>query len=253
MKPIFFCLTLFCLLLGGCSPQPQSLNDLKEWDLVFISDSTGFGVAELYAKYIEQDRGVKVRVHDASTGGLSAVRVVNALRGSEESHMMLAKLSTLIPQAEVIVLFVNPVANNKHSSLECVDGAPLTKACTAECYTRYRTDLNTLIGELFKLRAGAPTIVRTYELWLRPAWWKEDNSLTECTQCIGWFNSALAEVASGFSIPQAHITDVFNGPGHDEDPGDKGFIGADGIHASNAGMQAIAQALRGLGYEPAKP
>jgi lysophospholipase L1-like esterase len=46
---------------------------------------------------------------------------------------------------------------------------------------------------------------------------------------------------------------AFNGPNHDEDPKDKGYILPDGEHPSEAGAQVIAEAFRKLGYVPIVP
>jgi beta-glucanase (GH16 family) len=43
------------------------------WDLVFISDSSGWYAGSKYAKYIEADLGVSVRLHDFSIGGYKAL------------------------------------------------------------------------------------------------------------------------------------------------------------------------------------
>jgi len=43
--------------------------------------------------------------------------------------------------------------------------------------------------------------------------------------------------------------DVFNGIDHDEDPRTKGWIGPDGIHLSDEGEQAVADALAASGFD----
>jgi len=58
----------------------EMLDELAEWDLVCISDSTGWGIGERYAENIRRDIGKSVRVRDYATGSLSAIRVLNALR-----------------------------------------------------------------------------------------------------------------------------------------------------------------------------
>jgi lysophospholipase L1-like esterase len=57
-------------------------------------------------------------------------------------------------------------------------------------------------------------------------------------------------VAAEFDVPVAPVFDTFNGPNHDEDPRDKGYISVDGAHPSGEGAKAIAELLRDLGYEP---
>ena len=68
------------------SPMPPTaplhpFEGLAEWDVVVIGDSTLWGVAEPYARLVEQERGVKVTLHDDWQGGLSAGTILKALRG----------------------------------------------------------------------------------------------------------------------------------------------------------------------------
>jgi lysophospholipase L1-like esterase len=49
------------------------------------------------------------------------------------------------------------------------------------------------------------------------------------------------------------VYDAFNGPNHDQDPRDKGYIGSDGMHTNETGQDIIADLLRELGYEYSVP
>ncbi|RPI58044.1 MAG: hypothetical protein EHM56_02765 [Chloroflexi bacterium] len=71
------------------------------------------------------------------------------------------------------------------------------------------------------------------------------------------FQSAAAlcpgAIPLGLSSKVALVFEAFNGPSHDEDPRDKGYIGRDGIHTGPLGRQLIADLLHELGYEPSPP
>jgi lysophospholipase L1-like esterase len=67
------------------------------------------------------------------------------------------------------------------------------------------------------------------------------------------FNSIVQQAADGFNIPTVSVFDAFNGPDHDEDPREKGYIGPDGVHTSVEGRQLIADLLSEAGYEPIEP
>jgi hypothetical protein len=73
--------------------------------LVYISDSTGWGVAEIFAQNIERDTGKTVRVHNYASGDLRAISVLEALQSDPIS---LQSLQPDIAEAEVIVFFANP-------------------------------------------------------------------------------------------------------------------------------------------------
>ena len=49
-------------------------------------------------------------------------------------------------------------------------------------------------------------------------------------------------------MPVARVFEAFNGPEHDQDPRDKGYIGGDGVHTTALGRQVIADCLRELDY-----
>ena len=66
-------------------------------------------------------------------------------------------------------------------------------------------------------------------------------------------NKTVVEVCSEHKVGVADVFSAFNGPDHQEDPRDKGYIGRDGEHTNNLGKEVIAQTLRDLGYEPTVP
>ena len=63
-------------IICGCTNRNQ-LNELEKWDLVYICDSTGWGVAEKYAENIKRDTRKTVQVKDYAIGGLSAIEVLD--------------------------------------------------------------------------------------------------------------------------------------------------------------------------------
>jgi hypothetical protein len=93
---------LLVVILIGCSGEVV-MDTTEPWDLVWFSDSTGFGVADLWAERIEQELGVEVRVHDFSSGGLSA-NLVHMSIDYEDSERR-----ALLSDAEVVLVFGNPV------------------------------------------------------------------------------------------------------------------------------------------------
>jgi ABC-type transport system substrate-binding protein len=86
--------------------------DADVWDLVYISDSSGWGVAAEYAARIEADLGVEVEVHDLWGGGLPALVILEALRGEHALPSWLGgsvdDVRPVIAEAEVIVVYGNP-------------------------------------------------------------------------------------------------------------------------------------------------
>jgi hypothetical protein len=87
----------------------------RVWDLLWVSDSTGSGgVPEAYARRIEADLRVAVRVHDAWTSSLAAKTVLTILRGANGGVLFSAgsgkaNLPELVREAEAIVVSGNLV------------------------------------------------------------------------------------------------------------------------------------------------
>lgn len=61
------------------------------------------------------------------------------------------------------------------------------------------------------------------------------------------------EKRSSFSERNLITYDEFNGPDHDEDPREKGYISIDGFHASTEGVYFQAEILHALGYDAIVP
>ena len=90
-------------------PKKLSSNDnVEEWDLLWISDSTGWGVAEVYASYVSEDLGIKINVMDNWMGGLSVGEVLNPLKGGSDPNFDLMNTADYIAKAEIIVFYGNP-------------------------------------------------------------------------------------------------------------------------------------------------
>ena len=251
-----FFLALTLLFLTTCTPSPSLLTDLKEWDLVWISDSSGFGVPDLLAVDIQQDTGIKVNVHDLSKGGLRAAEVLAALKDENWPDAKLSQLSTLIPEAEFIVVGGSPLELNAydHPIMPCMGTGPYDfDPYPPDTYTSFKNNLDAIYKEIFRARAGKPTIVRSYEIWYRPAWWKAGNVMDECMKRVDGFNTALKEVAAEFRVPFTDLSDAFNGLNHDQDPAELNYLGSDGEHPNTAGQKVIADFIRKLGYEPVTP
>jgi lysophospholipase L1-like esterase len=47
--------------------------------------------------------------------------------------------------------------------------------------------------------------------------------------------------------------DLFNGPGHDVDPAEQGWMASDGIHPNDAGRAVLVEALAAAGWEASEP
>jgi hypothetical protein len=249
--------TIPTLLLISCAKEP-SLLDMEEWDLVWISDSSGWRVAEVYAQMIEQDTGVKVNVHDNWIGGLAAGDVLHGLQGTPTPSMQLARNADEIREAEVIVIYGNPSASwaeDNPADWMCVSvvGQNYVNNCDMSTFDQYISDLKAIYEIIFELREGKPTIVRAFDAY-NPliARFEEQGVYEECKACWANYNAAIHQAAEAFNVPVAEVAAAWNGPDFDQDPVAKGYT-KDGEHPNEEGVHVIAETIRTLGYAPVVP
>ena len=264
LKKCFFVLGVVGIMIitGGCSAEetttPVDILAMEKWDLVFISDSSGWGAADLYAEYIRESLGKEVEVHDLSIGGLTAGRVLRALRQEgQEAHFDLAKLPELIAEAEVIVFYANPeesVFEENPGDWHCTGFGAFVNDCSMNTFTQYRADLDAIYEAFFALRKGKPTLIRAFDAYnpLYKSYQRED-VYEACWQCWQNYNTVIHQAAQAHGVPVAEVYRAFNGRNYDEDPNDKGWIGSDKVHTSKEGQRAIADLLNDLDYEPITP
>jgi len=262
-KPLTFAFItlILALLLAACSTLSiggtPDLMEMEEWDLLWISDSSGWGVAEVYAAYIEEDTGIPVNVYDYWDGGLSAGTILDILEGGSNFNAELDRIPERIPEMEVIVFYTNPeesVDADNPWDWNCGQSTLLktyVNACEMDTFALYTQHLESIYQHIFDLHNGRPLIIRAYDAYNPTlARWEKDGTFDACQACWGNYNAAIHQAAAKFDIPVAKVYDAWNGSDHD--PNDKGYT-KDGIHPNELGAQVIAEELRKLGYDPVTP
>jgi hypothetical protein len=257
----------------SATPTIQPFPDLKEWDLLIISDSSNWGVGRYYAKLIEADMGVKVNLHDCWVGGLSIGLALKYLQRGATLRPCLTSWPELVKEAEVMVLFGNPLDSHPSDGSwdipenfnSCISGGyegknllpgfetyqdQMLKSCAPETWAKYKADIGAVLDEIDKIREGRPLILRmtTSYINLHSRWTKYGVN-EGCTTCIGYLSEAIRQVAEEYGVPVADTTVGFNGKDYLADPKEAGYIGGDGVHLSEAGAQFVATLLQQTGYE----
>jgi hypothetical protein len=246
---------LICALLAaGCGTSSAAELDTSEpWDLVWFSDSGGWSTADRWAERIEQTMGVEVEVHDYAIGGLSASTLLGFLTADQSSYR------NLVANAEVIVIYGNPEGSGSTSDIgTCVSTSTARRdppvRYSAADFEPYEEVLRSIYDAVFELRAEKPTIVRAIDLYSPViADWREAGIEDGCTAAWEAWSDAMRTVAVEYGVAFASMYDDFNGPDHDEDPRQKGYIASDLQHTTPEGQAAQLEVLHRLGYEPIMP
>jgi hypothetical protein len=233
---------------SGASPAAAA----DVWDLVWFSDSSAAAAADLYAARIQERFGLTVRVHNfwgPGTGGsASFIADLVSVDAVEQA----------IKEAEVIGLYTNPGRTKAGDAVaeactEGVKGHP-PKTYTAADFKEYADHLRSIYDRFLELRGyGTALAIRAMDLYVPVlASWRVAGVERECTAAWETWTSVSRSVAAEYAVPMVSFYDAFNGPKHDQDPWDKGFIGADGVHPSEAGSSFQAEVLDAAGYDPLK-
>ncbi|QRN84137.1 hypothetical protein JR338_05195 [Chloroflexota bacterium] len=239
----------------------ESVNIQEEtWDLLWISDSSGWGVAEIYGQFIAEDNGVEVNVIDSWVSNLSAGKILQGLKTQDTHNASLDKLRDTIAEAEVIVIYGNPESSvNPENPGDWLCGQPgggkcYVNNCDMDTFSQYIADLKEIYEIIFTIREGKPTIIRAIDA-INPGLVRSCDSeiRNTCTVCWETYNEAVHQAADEMGVPIANAFDAWNGIDHNEDPVEKGFTQEDNIHPNELGATVIAQLLRELGYDPIVP
>ena len=227
-----------------------------EWHLVVIGDSSLWGLGEAFASQIESDLGVQVVLADFALPSLSAGTVLEALHSEGSPSTRLAKeLADDLRQAEVVVMFVNPVDSVDPERPLNLDGCFVNRApasCSPETFEQYTADMKAIWAEILALRAGQPTILRATDIYnplVSP--WNEAGVFKACTECWENMSHAARLAAEAYNIPFLSRYDAFNRTNHTEDPREKGYIRSDGEHPTELASQFTAELLSQMGFDPA--
>jgi len=225
-----------------------------EWDLVVIGDSSMRQLANAYAFQIEKDVGVMVIPHDVTPGGLTASKVLRSLQIGDT----LTELPDTLREAEVVVMFVNPLESIDHKNpldmAACFFAFKAPGSCSMDTFEKYIADLQAIWAEIFILRDGHPTILRATDVYNpHVTKWQESGVFETCTEC--WVNMSAANriAAQAYDIPFLSRLKAFNGPDFTENPSKKGYIADDGEHPSELMGQYTAELLSRMGYDPVIP
>ncbi len=270
--------------IAGCAPQaslfappptatPAPFPGLNEWNVVFLTSSMDAGVGQQYARLIETDQRVKVRLHDCwlqQGESLTVAGYLDMLRLNADTGCD-GKWQDLVRDAEVIVVSADPFRSmpadgawdTPDSWLGCLTGAyvgkdadpdlfavyraNMARSCTPQTFERYKADLGALYDEIAKVRGGRPIIMRATDFYVPfYADWQKGEVKDVCGFCVDNLAAAARQVAAEHRVPVASSMDALNGLKRNVDPRARDWT--DGPRLTEAGAQRVAVALQQTGY-----
>lgn len=230
---------------GTAEASPGS--DAESIDLVMLANSGGRGVAEPYAARATDALGREVRVHDYIFDGAGPNELLSGIQGGWADD---------VAEAEIIVFIVSPIGVTPASHMACIPmyggaGEPPV-ATSVEDWQDLRDALDRNYAEIWRLRAGQPTVIRVVggQAWLAEA--RQAGIASECMANEEVVDQVERDAAEAAGAVFVSWLDLFNGPGHDVDPVEQGWI-AEGVHLNDAGRAVLAEALAATGWEASEP
>jgi hypothetical protein len=250
---------LILLLLSACStPQPvptatplptatpapptdTPTPETSEWNYVALGE--GFAFASLYAKHIEDDLGVKVKVYLAGSVSTTTAQLLEHLRNDQA-------LRERLSEAEVVTVVFGDNEMGEYLTGPCAGVENLPECISTQLTTTFAPNLDAIFGELLTL-CKPSTIIRTMSYYSRNIGWQ---ALGDTQSVFGdvTLNDCILEAAAKHNIPVAPVHEAFNGPAGDEDPIAKGYCEASG-GLNAVGAAKIAETFQEVGYEPTIP
>lgn len=107
-----------------------------------------------------------------------------------------------------------------------------------------------VLDAIWEARDGEPTVLRVTDIYAPVvAEWEELGMREACLAQSETMSSALRATAEAHGATFVSALDVYNGPDRLQDPVEAGLVGNDGVHPSEAGGQAMAEALAAAGFE----
>jgi lysophospholipase L1-like esterase len=242
---------------GGANNEAQ--HDKSSWDYVALGDSVPYGAGDvagrsfvsLYARFIEQDTGASVRVHNLATDGGTARDLLGQLREDP-------KLRRAVKSAEILTISIggNDLESHLADYASNTCGGPDNQTCFRAAVAAFKPAWTALLAEVLRLREEKSIIRVTNDYNPFPGNARAAANLGKritdvFTHYLRQLNAYRCSSAEHVGIPCGDVAKAFNGANSSESAFAKGLIGTDEFsHPSAKGHRLIAEILRALGYRP---
>jgi lysophospholipase L1-like esterase len=241
------------VLLAGCGGS-SGVHPPGSWQYTAMGDSLAVGILATqgyvirYEGYLNSDAHAGVTLTNLGQNGWHSSDLLNALRtdASFRSAVSAAQVVTWDIGGDDLLHAVNLFQNGTCGGIDNQD-------CLRAAVAAFIPNWDAIMAEILALRDPRSTILRTMDVY-DPFVAREQaaGTFTTLKSYLDQVNTHIAASAAANGIPMAAVSQAFNGPNGDQDPGMKGYIAFDGVHPNDAGHKVVADLLRGLGYAPLK-
>jgi lysophospholipase L1-like esterase len=209
---------------------PASLDYVALGDSLAVGVGAREGYVERYAAHIESDTGARVKVLNLGVSGQTSAELLHALRNDEPIRRALSG-------AEVVTLNIgiNDLGRAGEAYERGACGGGDGQGCLRAAVGKLEENWDAIVAEISGLRSTEDAIIRTAGIGYTP------RAAAIFEAYLAGVNRHTATTSAGHGIPYAQPE---LGEGH---------MSPDGVHPNDAGHEAIADGLRGLGYDPLGP
>ncbi len=248
-------MVLVLLAASGCSSGSDSLAARSEsgepLNLVLYGDSMltfpepNRGAIDGYIEMLEEDFGVHVNVRLPGMGPCCSPPVIAEYLTSDQAKSELAGADVVIIESPNSGLAYSAATVAGFDVLDPADcGGDDNQQCLRDSLAEYKTGVEEIFSLLTEAVDPSETLIRAVEGYglasdtsqITNPYWQEAHEF-------------FAETAATYGIPTAHVFAEFVGPDGTDDPQDRGLIGSDQVHPTEAGALLIAELIHDLGYD----
>ncbi len=239
-------------LLSGVSPAGTPPAEAAQpLQFVALGDSLtqSGGFTARYRDRMQADLGLASQSVNLGTNGSSSGELLDRLITNPAYRTAVAGADVIVIQAGLNDYYR---ARFRYLSGDC--GGEDNQDCMREMVPSFNANWTALLEELLVLADSEEVAIRAlnmhYPFFALDNW---TGPFAVLNVYLSQMNEHIAAESARLDIPLADVHAAFHGPAGNLDPINGGYLLLDGIHPTDAGNRAIADALRSLGYLPLVP
>lgn len=218
---------------------------LEEWHYVAFGDSTTFvggqGFIHYFKAMMEEDLGVRIQLHNWTSGSGGTTRQLAWLQSDELVREQLRN-------ADIVTFQIS--THGLEWALRGYEQGPevCDEACLAQAFADYKAEAEQVFDAILALIDPRDCIVRAQDTYLVNVTHLKVTGTFDIYNRYWWdAQRHIHRLGEVRQVPVASVYRAFMGPAGTDDPAEKGWM-YDITHASEEGARVMAQAMRGLGY-----